>query len=468
MWDRATKIKVLVAILAAVVLIVGLAILLLSRVEGVRGTARQVMRVAVEAARFDPEKARKELQAELDKIKAAGEPTSLQEIIPPEVPDEENAAVVYQQAFEELSLSERDKDALWNLLSSMAQPPRSETPSMEAVEQIVAKNVGAIALLEKAAQRPKCRFPVDWEAGAELTSPHLSRMRSCARLLAAKAVVEARRGEVVEALHTVEVGLAMCEALRQEPLMLSQVVRYAIVSMLVDSLRAVVEEDTPPTDACGELFAYLRGMEFMDSLVDAFLTARAMGIWIFDHARDDPQYVEDIMDIGDTGLADVIAGPAGETILNIDEATYLQLMSEYIVAARNAYQDTPARIGEADVALWERVRPACILTVSLVPVYARSTAQRDRAIARVGLAQVVLALKAYKNEKGEYAQSLAQLPEVIEWGELPEDPFSGQDFIYRREGQGFLVYSIGADLEDDGGKAEEDWEEGDIVWRCSK
>ena len=41
-------------------------------------------------------------------------------------------------------------------------------------------------------------------------------------------------------------------------------------------------------------------------------------------------------------------------------------------------------------------------------------------------------------------------------------------FIYGREGEGFLVYSLGADLEDDGGKVEEDGEKGDIVWRCAK
>ena len=79
-----------------------------------------------------------------------------------------------------------------------------------------------------------------------------------------------------------------------------------------------------------------------------------------------------------------------------------------------------------------------------------------------------LTLKAYQNKKGEYPQSLAQLPETIEWANLPEDPFSGEDFIYRREGEGFLIYSIGANLKDDGGKVEQDWKEGDIVWRCER
>ena len=471
MWSRATKIKVLVGILAAVVLVMGLAIFLLSRVEGVRDEARQVthvLRAAVEAARVDPEEARKELQAEFEKIKAAGEPTSLQELIPPEVPDEENAALLYQQAFEKIELSEEDKDVLSDLIGSMAQPPRGEAPSMEAVEQIVAKNAAAIALLENAAQRPKCRFPVDWEAGNAMTFPHYGKLRQCARVLPAQVIVQVRRGDAAGALRTVEVGLAMCEAVRDEPLLISQLLRYALVQILLRPLHVVLEEDVVPTASCRELFDYLKEMEFMQSFVHSLWGERAMGIWVFDHVREKPEIMADVSGTDDPGLARIYAGPFGPPILNKDEATYLRLMSEQIAAGAKPYREAYAELAEIEGRIEDEVRPACVLTAILLPVFTRVAAKRDVIIARVGLAQVALGLKAYKNEKGEYPESLAQLPEVIEWAELPEDPFSGEDFIYQREGEGFLVYSIGPDLEDDGGKAEEDWEEGDIVWRCMK
>ena len=71
---------------------------------------------------------------------------------------------------------------------------------------------------------------------------------------------------------------------------------------------------------------------------------------------------------------------------------------------------------------------------------------------------------------GEFPESLEQLHEVIPW-ELREDPFSGEDFIYRREGDGYLIYSIGPDLQDDGG-APFNYQEringiptGDLLWR---
>ena len=125
MWSRATKIKVLVGLLAAWVLIMGLGIWLAVRSGKLPETAGRVARSLVESMP-DAEQAKQELEAEVEKIRVAGEPMTLEEIIPPEVPDEENAALVYQDAFEKLNISDEDEDALSDLLSSMARPQRRE------------------------------------------------------------------------------------------------------------------------------------------------------------------------------------------------------------------------------------------------------------------------------------------------------------------------------------------------------
>ena len=58
----------------------------------------------------------------------------------------------------------------------------------------------------------------------------------------------------------------------------------------------------------------------------------------------------------------------------------------------------------------------------------------------------------------------------------PDDPFSGKEFVYRRQGAGFRLYSLGPDLKDNKGQpilfgkdrktppeSESGWD-GDIVW----
>lgn len=76
---------------------------------------------------------------------------------------------------------------------------------------------------------------------------------------------------------------------------------------------------------------------------------------------------------------------------------------------------------------------------------------RDIAIALIGLAQHGMALEAYREAAGDYPASLAELRKKVDWP-LPKDPFSGRPFIYRRIGNGYIIYSIGPNMKDEGGK----------------
>jgi len=65
---------------------------------------------------------------------------------------------------------------------------------------------------------------------------------------------------------------------------------------------------------------------------------------------------------------------------------------------------------------------------------------------------VMMALELYKRNHGELpAQLEALVPKFI--SAVPLDPFddSGGAFTYRREGEGYLLYSLGFDGKDDGG-----------------
>ena len=85
-------------------------------------------------------------------------------------------------------------------------------------------------------------------------------------------------------------------------------------------------------------------------------------------------------------------------------------------------------------------------------------------MANIGLAQTAMALKAYKSKLGTYPDSLAEVKSKIGW-KIPDDPFSGKPFVYKRRGDGFLIYSWGYDLKDDGGKPQKkNSKEYDIVW----
>ena len=56
-----------------------------------------------------------------------------------------------------------------------------------------------------------------------------------------------------------------------------------------------------------------------------------------------------------------------------------------------------------------------------------------------------------------YSPSLGRSP--------PIDPFTGKPYRYDPSDEGFLLYSAGQNLTDDGGMQHDNWREGDLVWR---
>jgi hypothetical protein len=91
-----------------------------------------------------------------------------------------------------------------------------------------------------------------------------------------------------------------------------------------------------------------------------------------------------------------------------------------------------------------------------------------------------LALQAWHAEHGAYPDTLdALVPGTLD--ALPRDPFSGGPVKYRREGDEYVLYSVGPDRKDDGGRAvdkdaqgrptqvvDRGAQDGDYVWGVSE
>ncbi len=82
--------------------------------------------------------------------------------------------------------------------------------------------------------------------------------------------------------------------------------------------------------------------------------------------------------------------------------------------------------------------------------------------AEVSILQIACILEDYREEKGNYPESLDVLADV------PPDPFGGEPFHYLLSNGGYILYSISANLQDDGGTPPTDSltmdPDGDIVW----
>jgi hypothetical protein len=75
-----------------------------------------------------------------------------------------------------------------------------------------------------------------------------------------------------------------------------------------------------------------------------------------------------------------------------------------------------------------------------------------RTRAQLRLLRTELALREFRLRHGAHPAKLDELaPECV--AVVPVDPFAEQPLRYRRQGEGYLLYSVGPDLRDDGGTA---------------
>lgn len=104
--------------------------------------------------------------------------------------------------------------------------------------------------------------------------------------------------------------------------------------------------------------------------------------------------------------------------------------------------------------LISRERRSGLLAENLLSLSASSNraclAAEDRANNEMALTRLASALAVYRAEHGAYPEKLdALVPDVLP--ELPVDLYYEKPFVYRRDGEGYLLYSAGPNGQDDGG-----------------
>lgn len=107
---------------------------------------------------------------------------------------------------------------------------------------------------------------------------------------------------------------------------------------------------------------------------------------------------------------------------------------------------------------------ADLLIRLLMPTLGRSRTIHKTALQKRDLEELAFSLAIYKTENGAYPKTLAELtPKYL--AEIPKDRFSDKDLIYKPEGDGYILYSVGEEGIDDGGK-DANAKGDDIVVRC--
>jgi hypothetical protein len=148
-----------------------------------------------------------------------------------------NAAMKYWQAFALLPILDKDQEKLleqWN-----------KVPLDAAAQKLIDKSRISRVYLHRGAKLQRCDWSLDYEDGIFLRLPYLVKARTLARLTALHARHEFDQGHWKAGAEDVTALLKLARHLEREPIMIVQLVGYAIEAIAIEAAAPSLPELKP-------------------------------------------------------------------------------------------------------------------------------------------------------------------------------------------------------------------------------
>ena len=405
---------------------------------------------------------RVEISQEVAAIRAEKLPANWKELSKwiDNVPDSENAALIYLKAAGEirggnfLALKRYEKDAM----------PRSGPLSDEmrgVMVAIIKTNEAALAEIYRAAQLPKSFYPVDYPRdypGARAAlEDHVFGLRDIGFLMAGEALFKTEEGDYDGAAKSISAGMTAAHSLDTSTSMQMQYASFHMTAILIESLQRVLNQGPVSEELLAKLGEQLTSEEKSQRFLTAMICERARNNDLLEFGpRHMKQFNAALRSENDDG-GELIPSQWG-MILRIlgffdrDRLFFLRAMKTNITIAR---MTPPASLAMSHVReeIGERAGNGLYIGSGMIlPEIALWPESDAEMHARLRTASTAAGIERWRAmHDGKLPESLAALvPSLLP--EVPQDPFDGQPLRYKSLPRGYVVYSIGRDMKDDGGK----------------
>lgn len=310
--------------------------------------------------------------------------------------------------------------------------------------------------------------------------PELSHLRNAAKLLIIDAHRAALDGDAARACEDVETITGIVEHVSEAPFVISDLVAIAILSLNVDSINTILR-DRPSLFSDEQLvrlshrLAGARGGGrlrvrfaaercFFEDLIQRLYTDDGQGNGHL--TAESPEMLASLYGCEDPSFGALIGGSGGSVLGP-------PLLSALVAGRREMllkYEELMAQVeAYASLPLWQRAespadretdrmygsqieRLRYLPLALLMPSLSRASTSAELGTQQRDAALVVLACELYRRHNGNWPASLADLsPRYLPT--VPADRFDGQPLRYRLVDGQPVIYSIGVDGDDDGGRA---------------
>jgi len=370
-------------------------------------------------------------------------------VTPPPIPDKDNAAGVYQQAFEAMGRrpkGDESSPAAWQWEDAWAkawdkQWSKWDLAAVESgkldkelhdpeLRRFMERQEPALRLLRKAASMPGCRFERVY-VQPDLTQPLPVRsMLTASQLLTLDTIYSAANGNRQRMVADINAAFRMAEHFGSHPWLMPVLVAAVTDALAFQSLQAALAMyPIPPNDVAA--------VKISDSMSYHALFARA---WRYEAA------------------ASLLPPDYRSFMLVDDSAARRRYAAELDKAAQLPYWQVKDRLRDLDQRA-ESNPGGMIPWASLGAIMEKGV----KAEARRDAARLGLALYAFRARNRKFPAKLDDLvPEFIE--SVPLNPFDGEPMKMQRTERGMTIYSVGPIKPNPAGGFPLDGDLGDITF----
>lgn len=414
---------------------------------------------------------------------AAGVNYDIASLVPPPILDDQNmaAAPIFADLFQtnqppiENSLRDRrgpscaEAEGNWLLArvgnrtawaECQTNSPWNTTFTNADLNAVLAGWAPVLTEVERAAERPLCRFPVRYEDGFACRLPHISPLLHISRVCRIKALLALDAGQTDAALREIKTTLRLARALEDEPLLISLLVRVALINMAIQPVWEGLAAHQWTGPQLTELQGALADLSLGGHLRRSIQAERLFGMWSMDQMIAQPAQFREFFTLSDdTGrqrrLEDFLwrAIPTGWLYLNqlnLDRE-YIRIIS-WLRDSENGPIDPAALAALTQPPQDPRKRPLFIISALLLPAMEGGILKPLRTECAAGQAVTACALERWFLKHGSYPERLDELVPAL-LSAVPRDIITKQPLRYRRDAPGqFVLYSIGWNGQDDGGQ----------------
>ncbi len=365
--------------------------------------------------------ASKQLEKEIAEVKASGGVLRFEDLAPLSLSDEENAVLLYEKALAlmpKYNIKDSDEYAAQDKILSDGWLNNWTQDDQLALQSLLKKNEETLKLVQKAVGFKHSYLAI----GDNSFFPTiLNEIKQCILLVAAQARLEMLESKTNNALETCYAGLCMSGFKFLEPTILTHLSRVAYTEIILDTLEMVLEETDQTTDGYNKLIDELDFQKHHDNFIRCLEGERC---FVLAMSQKDKVWSSSIGKMLIVYHLNVI-----KNLVDLTRLSCCVIKDEQSFNYETVKSHWLIRLFAGDISL------------GLYELYMKQCSFE----ARLGAAHLAVTLKMYKAQNGSYPDSLSVLaPGIIP--KLPKDPFTGKDYIYKREGEGFIVYSLGQNL----------------------